>query len=171
MIPVYGKIKECDVQSKAVAISLSPDVQLQQKTDHVAVITKQIAISGGKAVAIKGVAIKSAGEWLRVQVQNGFMSTSIGALNKIICFDVRAPDKKFWEVLVGSPIVNFNSCPKYAIVCSIDGTVRVISIKTGAFVLPILNLSSPGILTAFVSNERGIIFIKQNLMKCSLHRV
>lgn len=51
----------------------------------------------------------------------------------------------------GSPIVNLNFCHKYAMLCSLDGTLRLVDMDTGKAKLPVISLSTAAVQCAFVS--------------------
>ena len=106
----------------------------------------------GKATVIQGHSFKAFGE-VRVQIQNNTVKTSYGTLSRVVGVVVTAQrvERKLWETVVGSPIVCFAVGAKYAIVCSQDHTIRMVDIKTGTPVFPVLSLTSPAVLSAFVS--------------------
>uniref|UniRef100_A0A182VNK0 Protein HIRA n=1 Tax=Anopheles merus TaxID=30066 RepID=A0A182VNK0_ANOME len=109
----------------------------------------------GKATVIQGHSFKAFGE-VRVQIQNNTVKTSYGTLSRVVGVVVTAQrvERKLWETVVGSPIVCFAVGAKYAIVCSQDHTIRMVDIKTGTPVFPVLSLTSPAVLSAFSSNSQ-----------------
>lgn len=84
----------------------------------------------------------------KVEILNGNVSTAYGPLTKVTCVTTKT---KSWELLIGSPIVNFCLCAKYVLVCCLDGTIQFIDIKTGVAVLPKLKMLSPAVQCVFVS--------------------
>uniref|UniRef100_A0A182PA84 Protein HIRA n=1 Tax=Anopheles epiroticus TaxID=199890 RepID=A0A182PA84_9DIPT len=109
----------------------------------------------GKATIIQGNSFKASGE-VRVQIQNGTVKTSYGTLSRVVGMVVNAQrvERKIWETVVGSPIVCFAVGAKYAIVCSQDHTIRMLDIKTGTPVFPVLSLTSPAVLSSFSSSSK-----------------
>lgn len=55
-------------------------------------------------------------------------------------------------MLIGSPVVKFELCAKYVLVCSINGTIRFLNTETGTPLLPILHMPSPVIQAVFSTN-------------------
>ncbi|XP_037920410.1 protein HIRA homolog [Hermetia illucens] len=84
----------------------------------------------------------------RVHVHNGNVTTTLGPLSKVTCWALGA-NEKLWETLIGSPIVNFSLCAKYVLLCSQDGTIRFLHIRTGINALPILHLATAATQCAF----------------------
>lgn len=103
--------------------------------------------SAGKALPYKTRTEKINGN-NKVEILNGNVSTAYGPLTKVTCVTTKA---KSWELLIGSPIVNFCMCAKYVLVCCLDGTIQFIDIKTGVAVLPKLKMLSPAVQCVFVS--------------------
>lgn len=127
-----------------------PNTNKESKIEQIAVLPRPILLTGGKAVALKGIVTKPSGQ-LRIQVSNGSCNTAYGPLCKISCLNVTKPDIKIWEIFIGSAAVNISCSFKNVIVCSIDGTLRFFDVSSGILVFPILNLPSPAILCCFVS--------------------
>jgi protein HIRA/HIR1 len=67
------------------------------------------------------------------------------------CTSVKNARNQLWEIFIGSPVVNFCLCAKYALFCSSDGNIRFVDIKSGVLVLPVLKLFTPAIQSVFVS--------------------
>lgn len=84
----------------------------------------------------------------RVHVQNGYLKTTHGMLAKITASD---STEMLWEFLAGSPVVNLNLCEKYAMLCSLDGSMRLVSMETGCPVFPAISLISSAVHCTFVS--------------------
>lgn len=140
-----------------VNIQNIPKTDSQSKIEQIAVLPRPTALTGGKAVALKGVVTKPSGQ-LRIQVANGTCNTAYGPLCKVSCLNVTKPDVKIWEIFIGSAAVNISCSFKNVIVCSIDGTIRFFDVLSGILVFPILNLPSPAILCCFVSFFFLILF-------------
>ncbi|XP_013116021.1 protein HIRA homolog [Stomoxys calcitrans] len=108
----------------------------------------------------------------RVHVANGFVQTAMGPLAKVTA--IRLPTGKLWETYVGSPIVNFNFCLKCVMLCSLDGSMRLLDLQTGAPLLPVITLTTAAIQCAFcpkgllvgVITDCGLLRI-WNIEQCS----
>ncbi|KAM7348901.1 histone cell cycle regulator-like protein [Cochliomyia hominivorax] len=83
----------------------------------------------------------------RIHVHNGFVPTSNGLLAKVTAY--RLATGKLWEIFVGSPIVNFNFCLKCVMLCSLDGTMRLLDLQTASPLMPIISLTTAAIHCAF----------------------
>ncbi|XP_067639954.1 protein HIRA homolog isoform X2 [Eurosta solidaginis] len=92
----------------------------------------------------------------RVHVHNGYLSTGSGFLAKVTGYNMLRPAQieKLWEILVGSPIVNLNFCYKYVMLCSLDGTLRLMDMKTGVATLPVISISTAAVQCAFCPSSR-----------------
>lgn len=92
----------------------------------------------------------------RVHVHNGYLSAGSGLLAKVTGYNIVRPTQieKLWEILVGSPIVNLNFCHKYAMLCSLDGTLRLVDMDTGKAKLPVISLSTAAVQCAFCPSGR-----------------
>ncbi|SPP79644.1 protein HIRA homolog [Drosophila guanche] len=100
----------------------------------------------------------------RLLVQNGHLKTSHGMLAKVTA----SIDGEFlWEFYVGSPVVNVNLCAKYCMLCSLDGSMRLISMETGCHVFPAIALSSSAVHCAF-SPDNSLVGV---LTECGLLRI
>uniref|UniRef100_A0A182M5Q8 Protein HIRA n=1 Tax=Anopheles culicifacies TaxID=139723 RepID=A0A182M5Q8_9DIPT len=117
--------------------------------------TRPPTYSTGKATVIQGNSFKAFGE-LRVQVQNNSVKTAYGTLCRVVGLIVNTQriEKKIWETVVGSPVVCFAVGAKCAIICSQDHTIRMVDIKTGTPVFPVLSLTSPAVQSVFSSNSK-----------------
>lgn len=118
-----------------------------------------VRMNAAKAQAVVGgQCVKIAGDF-RVQVINDSNKTQFGTISRVVCMSLlqqHAADKKMWEVAVGSTVTAFSLCSKYVLIGAMDGSVRLIHIKNGRLVVPILNQTSPIVLSAFVS---GILVV------------
>lgn len=113
-----------------------------------------VRMNAGKAVAITGGQCVKIANDFRVQVYNDCSKTQFGTITRVVCLNMskqQAIDKKAWELAVGSTVTAFSICTKYVLIGAMDGSVRLIHIKTGRLVIPILNQASPILLSAFVS--------------------
>lgn len=108
-----------------------------------------IMSNAGKAMPYKALVEKVNGN-NRVEVLNGNVNTAYGQLAKISCITAKT---KSWELLAGSPIVNFCLCAKYVLICCLDGTIQFVDIKTGLAVLPKLKMLSPVVQCVFVRSK------------------
>uniref|UniRef100_A0A182IV44 Protein HIRA n=1 Tax=Anopheles atroparvus TaxID=41427 RepID=A0A182IV44_ANOAO len=131
--------------------TLNPPAPNQKLVDR----TRQSTYTTGKATVIQGNSFKAFGE-VRVQVQNNSVKTSYGTLCRVVGMSVNAQrmERKIWETVVGSPVVCFAVGAKYAIICSQDHTIRVLDIKAGTPVFPVVSLTSSAIQSAFSSNSQ-----------------
>ncbi|KAI8116695.1 HIRA-like protein [Lucilia cuprina] len=108
----------------------------------------------------------------RVHVSNGCVPTNNGLLAKVTAF--RLATGKLWETFVGSPVVNFNFCLKCVMLCSLDGSMRLLDLQTGSPLMPIISLTTAAIQCAFcpkgllvgVITECGLLRI-WNIATCS----
>ncbi|XP_037724878.1 protein HIRA homolog [Drosophila subpulchrella] len=100
----------------------------------------------------------------RVHVSNGHLKTNHGMLAKVTASDSK---EMLWEFYVGSPIVNLNLCGKYAMLCSLDGSMRLISMETGCPVFPAISLTSSAVHCAF-SPDNSLVGV---LTECGLLRI
>ncbi|XP_005185911.2 protein HIRA homolog [Musca domestica] len=108
----------------------------------------------------------------RVHVANGAVQTATGPLARVTA--IRLVSGKLWETFVGSPIVNFNFCLKCVMLCSLDGSMRLMDLMNGNPLMPVITLSSPAIQCAFspkgtlvgVVTECGLLRI-WNIEKCT----
>ncbi|XP_037935794.1 protein HIRA homolog [Teleopsis dalmanni] len=89
----------------------------------------------------------------RVHVRNGHTQTATGFLCKVTAYAVKL-GKVLWEIFVGSPVMNLNFCSKYVMLCSLDGTMRLLSMPTGISVFPIITLSTAATQCAFCPNGK-----------------
>jgi protein HIRA/HIR1 len=113
-----------------------------------------VRMTAGKAKAlVGGQCVKIANDF-RVQVMNDASKTHFGTISRVVCINMtqqQSTDKKVWELVVGSTVTAFSICSKYVLIGAMDGSVRLIHIKTGMLVVPVLNQASPIMLSAFVS--------------------
>lgn len=113
-----------------------------------------VRMNAGKARAVAGgQCVKIAGDF-RVQVFNDANKTQFGTISRVVCINMsqqQATDKKAWELVVGSTVTAFSICSKYVLIGAMDGSVRIIHIRNGRLVVPILNQASPIVLSSFVS--------------------
>lgn len=113
-----------------------------------------VRINAGKALPITGGQCVKIANDFRVQVLNEANKTQFGTVTRVVCINLsqqQSTDKKAWELVVGSTVSAFSLCSKYVLIGAMDGSVRLIHIKTGRLVVPILNQASPIVLSAFVS--------------------
>lgn len=113
-----------------------------------------VRMTAGKAQAIVGGQCVKIASDFRVQVMNDANKTQFGTISRVVCIHMtqqQAADKKAWELVVGSTVTAFSICSKYVLIGAMDGSVRLIHIKTGMLVVPVLNQASPIVLSAFVS--------------------
>lgn len=130
--------------------SSSPNAKSAVPTSASADLPVRLIMSNaGKAVPFKNL-VEKVNANNRVEILNGNVSTAYGPLAKITCSSAKT---KAWELFVGSPIVNFSLCAKYALICCLDGTIQFIDIRTGVAVLPKLKMLSPAVQCVFVSSN------------------
>ncbi|XP_058062558.1 protein HIRA homolog [Anopheles bellator] len=147
-------------QSVTATVSLAPTPS-QKLVER----TRLPTYATGKATVIQGSSFKAFGE-VRVQIQNNSVKTSYGTLCRVAGLTVNAQrtEKKIWETVVGSPVVCFAVSAKYAIVCSQDYTIRLLDIKTGTPIFPVISLSSPAVQSAFSSNCQLVAVVTESGM-------
>ncbi|XP_050101416.1 protein HIRA homolog [Anopheles aquasalis] len=158
--PPPQKAEAISNQSEQSVVRASIATPNQRLVDR----TRQPASATGKATVIQGNSFKAFGE-VRVQIQNNCVKTSYGSLGRVVGVMVTPPqrtEKKLWETVVGSPIVCFAVGAKYAVVCSQDYTIRLLDIKTGTPVFPVLTLTSPAVQNAFSSNSKLVAVLTEN---------
>ncbi|XP_036343366.1 LOW QUALITY PROTEIN: protein HIRA homolog [Rhagoletis pomonella] len=92
----------------------------------------------------------------RVHVHNGYLGTGSGFLAKVTGYNIQRPAQieKLWEILVGSPIVNLNFCHKHVMLCSMDGTLRLMDMHTGRAKMPVISISSAAVQCTFCPSGR-----------------
>lgn len=114
-----------------------------------------IKLNAGKAAPLtQGQGSKTVNEF-RCQVYNDHISSAHGKICRIICYNLLLQiDKKIWEIFVGSPVCSFAVCSKFVLLCSMDGTVRILDVKTGSFVFPVLHMTSPCVHSTFSNNSK-----------------
>lgn len=106
------------------------------------------------------------------QVQNSSLSTTFGQLCKVSCTSTTiTPTKQYWEIFVGAPIVIFCLCAKYVATCSMDGTIRFLSLRTGILALPIIKIPTAGVQCAFVSDIFSLLIFETSKTSSHLFRV
>lgn len=113
-----------------------------------------VRMNAGKAQPITGGQCVKIINDFRVQVVNDCNKTQFGTISRVVCINMsqqQASDKKTWELVVGSTITAFCICSKYVLIGAMDGSVRLIHIKNGRLVVPVLTQASPIVLSAFVS--------------------
>lgn len=113
-----------------------------------------VRMNAGKAQAVVGgQCVKIAGDY-RVQVMNDANKTQFGTISRVVCTNLSqhgSTDKRAWEMAVGSSVTAFSICTRFVLIGTMDGAVRLIHIKNGRLVVPVLSQSSPIVLSSFVS--------------------
>lgn len=112
-----------------------------------------VRMNAGKAQPVTGGQCVKIVNDFRVQVANDSNKTQFGTISRVVCISMseqKAADKKAWELIVGSTVTAFSICSKYVLIGAMDGSVRLIHIKNGRLVVPVLNQCSPIVLSAFV---------------------
>lgn len=114
-----------------------------------------IRTNAGKARAIAGGQCVKIANDFRVQVFNDSCKTPFGTISRVVCVHLAnhqpPADKKAWELVVGSTVTAFSICLKYVLIGASDGSVRLIHIRTGRLVIPILTMEAPIVISSFVS--------------------
>ncbi|XP_030379008.1 protein HIRA homolog [Scaptodrosophila lebanonensis] len=100
----------------------------------------------------------------RIHVQNGHLKTTYGLVAKVSAFTLR---ERLWETYVGSPVVNVNLCSKYVMLCSLDGSMRLVSMETGCAVFPAISLTTTAVHCAF-SPDNSLVGV---LTECGMLRI
>lgn len=113
-------------------------------------------LTSGKAQALSGAQCVKIVNEFRVQVFNDSNKIQFGTISRVVCMNIsqqqnQLSDKKVWEVTVGSTVTAFSICSKFVLVGAMDGSVRLLHIRNGKLVTPIMNQASPIVLSAFVS--------------------
>lgn len=107
-------------------------------------------LNAGTAVPFSQAIVKTHQNYV-VKAINNNATTPFGQLCKVTCTSSSGANNQLWETYVGSQVVSFCLCAKYVLICSIDGTIRFIDIKSGVLVLPIMKMFTPAIQSVFVS--------------------
>lgn len=112
-----------------------------------------VRINSGKATPLTGGQCVKIVNDCRIQIVQDAHKTAFGNLSRVVCLNAiqQVGDRKMWEVTVGSQISSFSVCSKYVLVGAMDGSVRIMHIKNGKLVMPIMNQASPILLSGFVS--------------------
>ncbi|KAH8284272.1 hypothetical protein KR044_008208, partial [Drosophila immigrans] len=100
----------------------------------------------------------------RIYVQNGHLKTGYGMVAKVTA---QLSREQLWEMYVGSPVINVNLCSKYVMLCSLDGSMRLLSMATGCPVFPAISLNSAAVHCAF-SPDNQMVGV---LTDCGLLRI
>ncbi|KAH8387990.1 hypothetical protein KR093_010789, partial [Drosophila rubida] len=100
----------------------------------------------------------------RIYVQNGHLKTGYGMVAKVTA---QLSREQLWEMYVGSPVINVNLCSKYVMLCSLDGSMRLLSMSTGCPVFPAISLNSAALHCAF-SPDNQMVGV---LTDCGLLRI
>jgi protein HIRA/HIR1 len=142
----FAPMKASNIQQTEVSTS-SPTRTISKA------LVPTIKMNAGKATVLtQAQSTKTVNEF-RIQISNDTTSTSYGKISKVICYNLHlATDKKIWEIFIGSAVCNFAMCAKYAMFCSLDGTVRILDVKSGQNLFPVLNMTSPAVQSAFSNN-------------------
>lgn len=144
------------VPIKSASITTLPKSQAAQQPESSPLPTHNMTrlnmLNAGKAVPFTKQNVKQYADF-KVKATNGFVNTAYGPLCKMECTSVKSPSNVFWEFFIGSPVVNFCLSAKYALICSCDGSIRFVDIKTGVLVLPALKLFTPAVQCVFVSSN------------------
>lgn len=124
---------------------------------------RQIVFSTGRAAAFRGTLAKTggggSGGTVRVSVANeaiaAVAAAGLGAITRVTAAatgaGTSAAQKPLWEHLVGSAVVNFAVGARWTLLCSLDGTVRVLDVWTGVPALPVVQLPTAAVQCCFVS--------------------
>lgn len=144
-----SNIKDVEIQSLSKNSENSPS-RIRNNYQPV------IKMNAGKAVAITNHSQSSKTvQEFRTQIFNDHISSAHGKITRIICYNLLLQsDKKIWENFVGSPICSFALCVKFVMLCCLDGTVRILDVKSGQFVFPVLNMTSPCLQSAYSVNSK-----------------
>lgn len=119
-----------------------------------------VRMNAGKAQPVVGGQCVKIVNDSRVQVFNDSNKTQFGTISRVVCTSMsqqKPTDKKSWELVVGSTVTAFSICSKYVMIGAMDGSVRLIHIKNGRLVVPVLNQCSPIVFSSFVSFNLLII--------------
>lgn len=152
------KLTPAPIKSNKIG-TVEPQIDIGKDTVITSTDTKELRMISsaiprtGKATALKGPYTKLTTDY-RIQILNGCINTTYGQLAKVMCFPISNANNKniqLWQIFVGSPIVNFCVCRKYAIICCLNGTLQFLNIKNGILVMPIIKLPSAAIECACVS--------------------
>ncbi|XP_059615006.1 protein HIRA homolog [Phlebotomus argentipes] len=123
-------------------------------------------LTAGRPEVISGNFVRTVSD-LRIQVANAGVKSPFGMLSRVFCCPIATPTKTAWEIFLGSSVVNCSACTKCVIVCCSDGTVRFINARTGILTLPIINMPTAIVQSAFnFSGELGGV-----VSECGLVRV
>ncbi|KAL7743061.1 hypothetical protein ACLKA6_005804 [Drosophila palustris] len=100
----------------------------------------------------------------RIHVQNGHLKTGYGMVAKVTA---QLSREQLWEMYVGSPVINVNLCSKYVMLCSLDGSMRLLAMSTGCPIFPAISLTSAAVHCAF-SPDNQMVGV---LTECGMLRI
>ncbi|XP_043867482.1 protein HIRA homolog isoform X4 [Drosophila mojavensis] len=100
----------------------------------------------------------------RIHVQNGHLKTGYGMVAKVTA---QLSREQLWEMYVGSPVINVNLCSKYVMLCSLDGSMRLLAMPTGCPIFPAISLNSVAVHCTF-SPDNQMVGV---LTECGLLRI
>lgn len=89
----------------------------------------------------------------RIHVQNGHLKTGYGMVAKVTA---QLSREQLWEMYVGSPVINVNLCSKYVMLCSLDGSMRLLAMQTGCPIFPAISLTSAAVHCAFSPDNQMV---------------
>ncbi|XP_032594146.1 protein HIRA homolog isoform X2 [Drosophila grimshawi] len=89
----------------------------------------------------------------RIHVQNGHLKTGYGMVAKVTA---QLSRELLWDMYVGSPVINVNLCSKYVMLCSLDGSMRLLAMQTGSPVFPAITLTSAALHCTFSSDNQMV---------------
>lgn len=163
---IPSKTQSLPVDAKTATTTqrhLEPTRSTSATTSAAITADRQLVFTSGRPTAFRGTHTKTAGS-VRVHISNEHMKTALGALTKVYAVRTAvvsrqppAQQQPLWEVLIGSAVVNFALTARYAIVCSVDGTVRVLDTQSGVQSLPLIKLPTPAVQCCFVSAHFFIV--------------
>ncbi|KAH8396225.1 hypothetical protein KR222_005671, partial [Zaprionus bogoriensis] len=106
---------------------------------------------------------KSAQDY-RLHVQNGHLKTDYGMVAKVTALLSR---EQLWEMYVGSPVITVHLCSKYVMLCSLDGSMRLLAMQTGCPIIPTISLNGNALHCAF-SPDNQMVGV---MTECGLLRI
>lgn len=100
----------------------------------------------------------------RLYVQNGHLKTDYGMVAKVTA---QLSREQLWEMYVGSPVITVHMCSKYVMLCSLDGSMRLLAMQTGCPIIPTISLNGTALHCAF-SPDNQMVGV---MTECGLLRI
>lgn len=100
----------------------------------------------------------------RLYVQNGHLKTDYGMVAKVTA---QLSREQLWDMYLGSPVITVHMCSKYVLLCSLDGSMRLLAMQTGCPIIPTISLNGTALHCAF-SPDNQMVGV---MTECGLLRI